>query len=482
VDNDAGGDARFDVYVGDIINKDFALGEEVPEGDLDGGKRSTAYLLMDNDFRNSGFSTPISQLIEMTAAHEFHHAIQDNYDSKDQFTSEGLQNFWYYEATSSWMENQVYPNDQKAYIERLPTWFRFPEMPLDFWDPFSNQFGDHGNGSAIFNYFLRDNYGVNVVREIWETLAYRPGGGTDLTSIQAIDTALRQRGSNLTQGLKDFFTWNYITGARSDGQHYKDASFYPNPYVDTTQTHTVYPVTSGNIPYPPDHFGSNYVQFNNNGAGSSLTVNFDGQDGVLWVVRLIATRKGTQNSFTLADTNLDSFGKGQLVLPDWQNYSRAVMVVGVATTAGNNYRYAYSAQVGGSGSPQTGSLTFNFLNGWNVAGVPFNLSDQDPVTWFGSALRFVVWDPTLNGNQGGYRFYSGPGSVQLSPGAGYFVSSNGSRQVSLTNQPIPDQTQPFSIPLPVRNWVLFANPFLQPVTWDVDSVLYSQAGARRCAD
>jgi len=479
VDNDGGGDARFDVYIGDIINKDFALGEEVPEGDLDGGKRSTAYLLMDNDFKNSGFSTPIPQMIELTAAHEFHHAIQDNYDSQDQFTSGGIQNFWYYEATSSWMENQVYPSHQKAYIERLPTWFRFPEMSLDFWDPFSNQFGDHGNGSAIFNYFLRDQYGSDIVRQVWETLAYRPGL-PDLTSVQAIDTVLRARGSNLSQGLLDFFTWNYLTGTRSDGKHYKDASLYPEVYVDASQVHSNYPASSpATLPYPPDHFGSNYVQFNNaSGSRGTLNVNFDGQDGVLWVVRLAALRSGTPNVFDFVDAVPDSFGRAQLSLPNWQNYSRAVMVVGVATAAGNNFRYTYSAQID-SGAPQTGTLTFNFLNGWNIAGVPFNLGDKDPVTWFGSSLRFVAWDPRLNGNQGGYRFYSGPNSIQLTPGVGYFVrSEGGDRQVTISNQPIPDPTQPFAIPLPVRNWILIANPFVQAINWDVDAILYGSGGSR----
>jgi len=89
------------------IRFDLISGTQIPE-------RWTSDIDIDNDFIGSKYNAKGIQALRVTAAHEFHHAIQYGYG-------------WWgerypYELTSTWMEDVVY-TDVNDYYQYLPDYF-----------------------------------------------------------------------------------------------------------------------------------------------------------------------------------------------------------------------------------------------------------------------------------------------------------------------------------------------------------------------
>jgi hypothetical protein len=133
-DGTYGGDGHTDIYLADV-------GAEGKYGyctvDVDGtghyifgpsNSRASdlpAFCVLDNDFSKSQFPTPRTSLedLQVTAAHEYFHAVQFGYDY--------LEDRWFMEATSTWAEDEVYPdiNDNLQYLRGSQ--LRHPGTSLD---------------------------------------------------------------------------------------------------------------------------------------------------------------------------------------------------------------------------------------------------------------------------------------------------------------------------------------------------------------
>jgi hypothetical protein len=78
-DGSRGGDERFDIYIKEL-NETSAYGYTVAE--LMGiGRSKSSFIVMDNDYDMSQYihNTPTENM-QVTAAHEYHHAIQNGYN------------------------------------------------------------------------------------------------------------------------------------------------------------------------------------------------------------------------------------------------------------------------------------------------------------------------------------------------------------------------------------------------------------------
>ena len=168
-----------------------------------------AYCVVDNDYAEAIFSnrTPLENL-QITAAHEFFHAVQAAYDwYEDQ---------WIMEATATWIEDEVFDdvNDNLPYLQDGP--LHKPGIPLDKGatnaDPCCHVYGDW-----IFFRFLSEWLGdptlnrlnttedTSVVRDIWERLD-GSGAGVDNYSMQGVRNALSARGKSF-RGAFGKFGW-----------------------------------------------------------------------------------------------------------------------------------------------------------------------------------------------------------------------------------------------------------------------------------
>lgn len=175
--------------------------------------RYTTYIEIHNDFKGF-FSSGVNGL-KVTAAHEFHHAIQL-----------GAYGYWgndlyFYEITSTWMEDVVYDevNDYYQYIQGRSGsprgHFQDPEISFNV----SNRIIEYSR--AIWGKYVEKRMHRNVMRRTWEHMRIQP-------SLPSLDLALNEFGSSLREAFIEFSLWNYYTGVRADTvQYYAEGRNYP---------------------------------------------------------------------------------------------------------------------------------------------------------------------------------------------------------------------------------------------------------------
>ncbi len=194
---DAGPNRKIDLYLSNIGGKGlygYCAGEPAP-GD---GNDLAAYCVLDDDYSSWEFpsNTPLENL-QVTAAHEFFHAVQFGYDT--------FEDIWLLEGTATWMEDEVYDgvDDNHFYLNYSP--LTRPERSLDqgsglyvygawlWWRYLSEQHSADG-GSGI----------PTIIRRIWEEAddsdADRPG----TYSLRAVRRVLANRGSSLQEEFAGF--------------------------------------------------------------------------------------------------------------------------------------------------------------------------------------------------------------------------------------------------------------------------------------
>jgi hypothetical protein len=210
------GDSCYNIYISDLGNGnyggtnivDLISGTQTPE-------RYSSNIDIDNDFIGSLFYTKGIQALKVTAAHEFHHAIQFGYGWW------GDNEKYAYELTSTWMEDVVY-TDVNDYYQYLPDFFGGQQLSDGFWQGLSfnsNDFG--GYERSIFAHFLAKKFGANIMKDIWT-------GMRTLPFLESTDAVLVNRGSNLRFAFAEFTKWNYYTADRADTMNfYPEGIHYP---------------------------------------------------------------------------------------------------------------------------------------------------------------------------------------------------------------------------------------------------------------
>jgi hypothetical protein len=215
-----GSDDRIDVYLADLgddsiygyCTTDDPTAAEGPNGPWD----VSAYCALDNDYDPSQFVGAASgdAALQVTAAHEFFHAVQFAYDF--------LEDAWALEGTAVWMEDEVYDDVNDAYQYLDKSALSRPRIPLDLALEAGSPLGGFQYGSFVFWRFLSESFGgPEVIRRIWE-LADGSPAGVDQYSWQAVDTALRERGARARAAFARFGAVN-----AHPERFYEEGSSYP---------------------------------------------------------------------------------------------------------------------------------------------------------------------------------------------------------------------------------------------------------------
>ncbi|MFT4264421.1 MAG: hypothetical protein QM572_13630 [Nocardioides sp.] len=179
-----------------------------------------AFCVLDNDFSLSQYRATYtgetsSDILKVTAAHEYFHAVQFAYDA--------LEDAWIMEATAVWAEHQLYPEipDNRQYLPYSQ--LRYPGISLDTWNGAGGalQYGDW-----IYFEYLTERVSTtrtgtlpNLVRRIWE---YADSLGADQYSIQAVTSALAERGKSFATTFGQ-----YAAANRHPATTYAGGSSYP---------------------------------------------------------------------------------------------------------------------------------------------------------------------------------------------------------------------------------------------------------------
>jgi hypothetical protein len=191
-------------------------GQTLPEAQIDPGPppRYRTTIEIDNTFLYVYYSSRGLPGLKVTAAHEFHHAIQiGSYAVWDA-------DRYFYEITSTWMESMVFPavRDYYQYLSNNPgasSQFSHPEVRFTASD------GSIEYSRCIWGIFIAKRYSPALMRRTWEHMS-------QMHSLEALDAALSASGSSLRSALKEYAYWNANTGITSDiTRFYGDGRDYP---------------------------------------------------------------------------------------------------------------------------------------------------------------------------------------------------------------------------------------------------------------
>ena len=236
-DGTLGGGPEPDIYIMELGN---AYGQTTPDEAIPEGGRTSSSIMIDNDFvfvrpdKNRGLPG-----LRVTIAHELHHVLQiGNYGYWDNDT-------FFYEITSTWMEDMAYPevNDYYNYLNASWSHFRNPETPFTS--------GDYICYSrAIWGHYVSKRFGIDVMRETWENIKRaRPQS--------AIDQTLRAHGMDFAGAFAEWSLWNYFTGSRANpATYYTDGADYPQ----IIQSPIDFAGASRDVPGSLPSLGAHYTQ------------------------------------------------------------------------------------------------------------------------------------------------------------------------------------------------------------------------------
>jgi len=188
----------------------------------------SAYCVVDEDFANFGSSQTPQEFREVTAAHEFFHAIQFSYD--------WFEDLWLMEGTAMFMEGEFRPTveDRIRYLEDSA--LTSPGTPAD------RGAGGFEYGAWIWWRFLAEDFGELadplVIRQVWEGVAGAStdtdGAGPDTVannpySLRGVVRVLAGRGSSFRALFGKFARVN-----RTPARFYSEGASYPRAPLSHT--------------------------------------------------------------------------------------------------------------------------------------------------------------------------------------------------------------------------------------------------------
>ena len=309
------GDGIYDVHIQQLgVSGVYGLAFPAA-GDL----ITSSYIQLDNNFTDSVYQTRGKDGVQVTAAHEFFHAIQFAY-----FAS--FDAAWWQELTAVWMEDVIY-DDINDYYQYQRFFFESPETALDE-SPFV---GYQPFAASVFGHYLADVYNRDVIRDTWESLASR----TPLSyEISDIDNALT---GGFPGVLPRFIVWNYMTGSRHQAGYYEEGAVYTEispRRVTPTPGFTV----SGSVRI--DHLSSAYISIDTGSVGGGLQVTFSLEDGSTYEIVMMLFKGGLPEVVSL---------KGESVtIANVSQYDKVVFAPISTSTSGKNFDVEYAVNVGPS--------------------------------------------------------------------------------------------------------------------------------------
>ena len=268
-----GGDGRLDVYLADVGDTVFGY---CASDDPDVERSSaSAYCVVDDDFSRTQFPGPTSGLaaLEVTAAHEFFHAVQFSYDY--------LEDTWLMEGTAAWIEDEVFDDvdDNRQFLNASP--LSRSTTPLDV------SFAPYHYGAWIFWRYLSETFDPSLVREVWKQADGANGRG--LYSLAATRAAVTARGLSFGAVFAGFAAVNRMPAAG-----YAEGTAYPLAPMARRWALRASGASTGWRSYSLEHLTSRSLGFRTAGATSRrlrlelrLPTRITGSEA-----RLLAFRKG----------------------------------------------------------------------------------------------------------------------------------------------------------------------------------------------
>jgi len=204
-----------------IYFTDFAYYGVTTPGDVDiaalAGDNRTSFIELENDYTENYFATKGLDGLRVTAAHEFHHAIQLGYIYRES-------DFYFFEMTATWLEDVLYTNinDYFNYLNSLfgnVGYRTFSDLPR--------------YGNCLYNHMLADKHGNEIISDIWDEIRTH-------SAIEAISLILSNPKYNdsWVNSINDYGVWLYFTGDRArPAIYFPEGDFYPQVNIRNNNTY-----------------------------------------------------------------------------------------------------------------------------------------------------------------------------------------------------------------------------------------------------
>ena len=266
----AGSSVPYDVYLLDLAPQKLY---GVTNSDQSASTAShpnafTSWMELDNNFTDSIYKTgsyTSLQSLQITAAHEYHHAIQYGYNY--------YFDIWYAEATSTWMEDELYDSVNQLY-SYTTNWFTQSTLSMDIDASTSN---GGGYGRWIFNRYLAEKHGTDTVRSFWESLAsVSSPGGDDIPMTPVLESVLTSKYGNSLGN--DFFGFAKRVYIRDWSTHTAEITSVPLHAYSPVAS---YSINSSNKTHSVTlpHYSFAYYDLTTSGA-TSLTISINKSSGI----------------------------------------------------------------------------------------------------------------------------------------------------------------------------------------------------------
>jgi len=348
-----GPDGKLDIYLADLGN-DGLYGyctTDDPRAFTGTPGPVSAYCVVDNDFspaQYSGYGGATGvQALEVTVAHEFFHAIQAGYNLFNDLVL--------VEGTAVWMEDEVYNDINDNYYYLKFSALKRPGVPFDLavTNSASNYWGFE-YGAFVFYRYLSERFQTpDIIRRIWEFADASPGG-KDEYSLQAIDSALRERGTTFRDAFADWTAANAFPAA-----FYSEGAAYPVPPKSPKET-LVARTAHESARLKLDHLTSHYIEFvpgprlkANARLRIQLALPTRGKSGAATVLCV-----SPSGAITAVRAQLTPTGTAVVTVPF--NRSKVSSVVLVLTNAGADYSCGHGTAYACNGVPLDDHLTFRY--------------------------------------------------------------------------------------------------------------------------
>ena len=252
--------------------------------------------------------------MEITAVHEFYHAIQNGLDAYT-YTGDAA---WYWEATADWVASQVYP-DNLNYAVFLVGFAYLPYLPVNYFNyPDSGALDEyHQYGAFIFPLFLTEQVADwTLVRDSW----------VDAESNDPLDELDRLLQAGYGTSINEVYpsfaahnaTWDYANGDDYDAALDSYTFWYGDEDARIIDSYNE-EGTDGDVSPPPETLPQRYgynvfevrspragaydVQFTGDAAGSN-------ENAATFAVTLVAETDGVASYTPLPLT--DNAGAAQI--------------------------------------------------------------------------------------------------------------------------------------------------------------------------
>lgn len=310
-DNGAGGGNEIDVYIKEFGGSIY--GYTYVDNKLNG--ISSGYIIIDNNYAESGYTSKGYNGLRVTTAHEFFHVVQFGYSCNFALT-------WWMEHSSVWMEEKAWSNvnDYLAYIS-----YFFNDMNNT---SLNTSNGSYEYGAAIWAMYLGKKFGENVIKNIWERF-YATGS----TSITVFNDVIP-----LADAFSEFSAWNYFTDNRAN-----TTDFYPDCDKFNNSVH----IDMNEYESPAvDSLNTNYL------TSRYVELFFIGQWGTHDVLKVsVLPRNLSQFVSRLIlfnnpdDYRIHTISEDGENIPLEKTWAQGVLVSSCTNTSGSGYRYVYDTEI-----------------------------------------------------------------------------------------------------------------------------------------